>query len=255
MKMILFSLSICLCFSLGFANENSSKGMVALEHSAQKNQYLYLFFYKEQNPQTLQREQMLDQTIQTLEKVQAVKINVTDPQEQPIVQKFDVRRAPMPLVLVVAPNGAITGGFPLVFTKDQLKNAIVSQGMASSLKSLQDRKLVFLAIQNNKTQSNAMALKGIEEMRQDSRFQNAIDLIFIDPSDAREIPFLKQFDVAPNITQANTVFLAPPGDKIGKYIGATHKEQLVRDLQNAISPCCPGGCCPGGCCPGGCCGN
>jgi putative ABC transport system ATP-binding protein len=39
-------------------------------------------------------------------------INVGDPEESDIVNKFGVLAAPMPLALVVAPNGAVTGGFP-----------------------------------------------------------------------------------------------------------------------------------------------
>ncbi len=159
----------------------------------------------------------------------------------------------MPLVLVVAPNGAITGGFPGTFTSEQLRNALISPGMTSALEGLQNRKLVFLCIQNAQTNDNARALRGIEDMRQDPRFQNAVKMIFIDPSDTREVSLLDQFEVNKNTAQANTVFLAPPGNKIGKYVGETNKEQFVSDLQKASCGCCPGGCCPGGCCPGGCC--
>ena len=43
--------------------------------------------------------------------------HVADPAEKPIVAKFGVDRSPLPLVLAIAPNGAITKGFPNSSTK------------------------------------------------------------------------------------------------------------------------------------------
>ena len=37
-------------------------------------------------------------------------MNVTDPAQRPLVDRYHVERAPMPMVLCIAPNGAITGG-------------------------------------------------------------------------------------------------------------------------------------------------
>lgn len=243
-------LSLCLC--LGF----TSPASLIANSSLQDNSYLFLFFYKEKNPRTVQSEQIFDQTVQSLKvPVQSFKIDVTDPNQKGLVAKYGVERAPMPMALIVAPNGAITGGFPYTFTAEQLKNAIVSPAVAQVLNGLQNRKLVFICAQNDTTQNNEAAMRGVQEMHQDPRFSSAIESVVMNPSHAQDSEFLKQFGVNVQSPQAQTVFLAPPGDKINTYIGATHKDQLVTDLQNAVSGCCPGGCCPGGCCPGGRCGK
>ena len=52
----------------------------------------------------------------------------------------------MPLVLAVAPNGAITGGFPLKLTEQDVAGAFVSPGTAGCLKAMQARKLVLLCV-------------------------------------------------------------------------------------------------------------
>lgn len=251
MLLILLSLIPNFCYA-----SEPNNGMEALESASRNNQYTFLFFYKERNPRTEKAQQILYQALPSLNTpAKAYHVNLTDPKEQAIVTKFDVKRAPMPLVLVIAPNGAITGGFPSQITPDQLESAIVSNGMASVLKGMQDRKLVFLSFQNKQTRNNTNALHGIENLNNDSRFKNAVVLVLVDPQDKNEMKLLNQFEVDTNIAQATTIFLAPPGDKIGKYVGATSKEQFVSDLQKAVSCCCPGGCCPGGCCPGGCCGK
>ena len=50
------------------------------------------------------------------------------------MDKFGVSRAPMPLVLALAPNGAITKGFPIKFDEKQLREGFVSPCTAKCLK-------------------------------------------------------------------------------------------------------------------------
>ena len=155
----------------------------------------------------------------------------------------------MPLVLALAPNGAITGGFPGKFEEKQLLAAFASPATERCMKSLQDGKLVFLCIQNAKTKSNDAAMKGVNDFKADERFGHATTVITLDPTDKKEAAFLADLQVAPEITEATTVFLVPPGRPVAKYDGATDKQTLVDTLGKASTGCGPGGCCPGGCWP------
>ena len=53
-----------------------------------------------------------------------------------IVDKYGVSRSPMPLVLAIAPCGAITKGFTKTFDEDQLRTAFVSPCTAECMKAL-----------------------------------------------------------------------------------------------------------------------
>ncbi len=77
-------------------------------------------------------------------------MNIAETSEKAIVDKFDLERAPMPLVLAIAPNGAITGGFPTKFEEQQLLDAFATPGTEKLIKSLQNGKLVFVCVQNAK---------------------------------------------------------------------------------------------------------
>jgi hypothetical protein len=223
------------------------------QSSPNENKYRMIFFYKEQNEKTHNLQQVFDQAMLKMgSAAEFIKINIKDPANQALVDKYNLKRSAMPFVLIIAPNGAITGGFPS-FTEEQLQNAIVSQGTAKILKALQDRKLVVLALQNKKTANNAAAMQGVNDFKADPRFGSAVEIVVIDPSDVSEHKFLNTLSLDPNITQAQTVLIAPPAEILGKYQGQTTKKQFVDCVQNAASGCCPGGCCPGGCCPGGCC--
>lgn len=237
------------CF-ISLYGDNSS----AIQTAATENKHLYIFFFKEQNEKTMRLQSVFDQAVQKMgQQVKTLKIDVTDPTEKPLVDRFDLKRTPMPFVIVMAPNGAITGGFTS-FTEEQLTDSLTSDGAARCLKALQDRKLVLLCLQSGQTKNNEEALIGVNDFKADPRFSAATEVVMINPSDPREHKFLSQLSLDNSSPQALTVLISPPAQPIGTYQGPTSKEQMVSDLQKASSGCCPGGCCPGGCCPGGKCG-
>lgn len=252
--MLFLRLVLCLgllCSSSGlFAS--GENGVDAIESASKENKYLFIFFYKDTNEKTTQLQKVFDQTMQKLgEQSRWIKINSTDPNEKPMIERFNLKRSPMPFILVLAPNGAITGGFTS-FTEEQLMSSFTSVGAEKCLKALQDRKLVLLCLQNDQTANNDAALKGVNDFKADQRFTNATEIVMINPSDKNEHKFLNQLSLNTNPNQAITVLISPPAEIIGTYQGLTSKEQMVADLQKASSGCCgPGGCCPGGCCPGG----
>lgn len=228
----------------------SGAGMAAIRQAAEAGKYLFIFFSKTEDAQTLAMRKVFDAAVQkAADRANGLMVDITDAAEQAIVDKFDLERAPMPLVLVLAPNGAVTGGFPSKFEQEQLLDAFASPATENCMKSLQDGKLVLLCIQNATTKSNDAAMKGINDFKADERFGHATTVITLDPTDQKEAAFLADLQVAPQTTEATTVFLAPPGRAIAKYEGATEKQALVDALSKANTGCGPGGCGPGGCGP------
>ena len=221
----------------------------AIQEASSENKHLFIFLYKELNEKTLRLQNVFDQTMQKLgEHSKSIKIKANDPSEKTIIERFNLKRSPMPFVMVLAPNGAVTGGFPS-FTEEQLADSISSSGAASCLKALQERKLVLLCLQNTQTTHNEAAFKGVRDFQADPRFVNATEIVVIDPSSEKEQKFLNQLAIDTHSLQATTVLISPPAEVIGIYQGPITKTQLVSDLQKATSGCCgPGGCCPGGKC-------
>ena len=245
MKFILFSLLIFAATSRLFTEQ----GMPSIEQATQKNKHLFIFFYKDQNERTLRSQKVFDQVSEKIgDQAIFIKVKANDPSENPIIEKFNLKRSPMPFVLALAPNGAVTGSFSS-FREEQLIDSLVSPGMASCLKVLQDKKIVFLCLQNEQTRNNETALYGVKDFKADSRFGGAAEIIMINPSDIQEQNFLNQLAIDTHSNEATTVFIAPPAETIGQYKGATSKDRFISDLQNAVSGCCgPGGCCPNGKC-------
>jgi hypothetical protein len=233
--------------------EAQGAGMTALAKASNANKYLFIFFSKADDAGTLAMRKVFDDAMaKSADKADTVALKVGDPAEKQIVEKFGVAAAPMPLVLAVAANGAVTKGLPLKFDEKALSEAFASPGMEKSLKALQDRKLVLLCVQNKSTKDSAAAMKGAEEFAGDKKFaaDTGIEtvVIQIDPADAAEAKFLTQLKIDPKTNQAVTAFIAPPGVVLTLTKGPTTKDAFMETLKKAMS----GGCGPGGCGPGGC---
>ncbi len=230
----------------------AGKGMAAIAHAAAGGKYLFVFFWKEQNPQTDVMWSVLQLAMGKFGDVaELVAVHVADPAEKPIVARFGIDRSPVPLVLALAPNGAITKAFPRTLDEKQLSQAFVSRGTAECLKALQARKLVLVCVQSRSPYVRQASLpQGVADFAADARFAQATEIVSVDPADPAEASLLQDLQVDSRVGAQTTVFLAPPGSVVGKFVGAVSKEQLVAALQAARStPCAGGKCGPGGCGP------
>jgi hypothetical protein len=230
---------------------NRKSAMDLMEQAAKDNKYLFGFFWKSDDEKTAAMKKVFEEAVAKVsERANTAIVRVTDSAQREIVKKFGLDRAPMPLALAIAPNGAVMGGFPGEFTEEALVNAFGSPSTEKCMKSLQDGKLVFLCVQNDSTKLNAEAFQGVQEFKALAQYATFTEIVKLNPSDAAEASFLADLKIDPQTKVAVTAFLAPPGVVIAEFEGATQKDQLVSALLQANSACGPGGSCgPSGCGP------
>lgn len=227
---------------------DTNKGMAAIARAQSSNRYLFLFFLSAQDEPTLAMWNVFQTAMsKAANRADSLAIDILDPNEQPVVTHFNVSRAPMPLVIALAPNGAVMGGFPTTFSEAQLLGAFGTPAMEQALRGLQMQKLVFICIQNQQTQSNEAALYGVNEIKADPQFAQATEVVFLNPADPNEARFLAQLEIDPTVTAAQTVMMAPPGSVLGKFMAGTTKSMILSKLQSS-GACGPGGVCAGGKC-------
>ncbi len=227
---------------------SQGKGVAAMDAAAENDKYLFVFFWKTNDEKSRAMGKVFNSAIDKMkDRADRVSIHVTDSAEKTFVKKFGVSRAPMPLVVAMAPNGAITGGFPIKFDEKQLQECFVSPCTEKCLKSLQDGKLVLLCVQNEKTQFTQVAMTAAESFKADARYAKATEIVSLNPEDQAEATFLNDLKVDPLTSKAVTVVLAPPGRPIASFVGAVTKAQIVAKVK--AGPCAGGKCGPGGCSP------
>ena len=213
--------------------------------------YAVLLFHRKGDDSSAVREAVKKVVDESKGRAEAVEAEVSDPASAGTVSKYSVSRAPLPLVLAVAPNGAVTGGFPGKCDPKALSEAMFGPKAATCLKTLQEGKVVLVCVQNATSKNAEAALKTVSEFKADQRISEFAESVVIDPADQAENGFLGKLRVDPKSGVATTVLVVPPGRIVGTYTNLVTKEAMFADLARAMqgSTCGSGGCGPssGGC--------
>jgi hypothetical protein len=215
----------------------------AIAEASATNQFLGLIFYEMQDASLTG----LSSSIETFNKSQAKKVIVykallSDPVNKEIADKYGIQvGGDLPLVLIIAPNGAITGGFPKTVTADQLNRSVgISDLILKTIKPLQENKVALVALQNSATKFSAESWAGVKDFANDSQYKQFVVAVKADPSANGSQEFIKQCQLIAPLTEATVVVLLPPG-KIGKVLtGKVTKADILKSLQacTAGSGCC-----------------
>ena len=230
---------------------SKSQLATAIDEAAKADKYMFVFFYKDEDQATeAARKSFEAAAAKFADRAASATVNAADPAERTMVTRYGLTRSPLPLVLALAPNGAVTRSFTGEVTDAQLETAFVSSGMQKCLKGLQERKLVFVCFQNGQTQHNIEAMLGVRDFAADPQYAARTEIITLDPTDAAEKSFIETLKLDLATDQATTVMMAPPGKIVGAYTGATSKDVFVAAAKGAASGCAPGAkCAPGKCGP------
>ena len=173
---------------------------------------------------------------------------VSDPSEAEFVAHYEIDRAPLPLTLVFAPNGAIVRAFAgKVVAKADLSAAFASPAFAQVMKEMQAGKLVLLCVQGKQTQHNAESLAAARAAAADKRSDGAVVVVTAAPEDSANTDVLKPLKADATLKDATVFILTPPSTLAGKGVGATSKEAVWDAIVKCASACSSGSCGSGGC--------
>jgi hypothetical protein len=232
---------LAICGATSFAAPFDAKS--ALSEASAGDQFLFLTFYKVKDASLTS----MTSTIAAFKKSSSKKIALFDaaidnPVNKEIADKYGIYAGQLPLLLVIAPNGVVTGGFPANVTADQLKQSVsISELMLKVLKPLQEQKVVLVALQNSATKLNTESWAGVVDITNDTDYKQQVSAVKADPAAAGSQDFIKQCQLIAPLTEATVVVLLPPG-KIGTVLsGKTTKADILKALHEctAGSSCCP----------------
>lgn len=217
------------------AAASSSQAQQAVAQASAQGKFSFIVFYREDNDLTRAMAQVVTaKTTARPDFAVATFVQITDPANAQLVKQFSVARAPMPLTLVTAPNGAVTGGFPQRVAEQQLDSAFVTPAMSHCIKSMQAGKIVFLCLQ---TTLDVKVSQGVAHFLSDPQYKDRATIVTARWDDPAEAELLKELKIGVQPGQADTAFFAPPGVLVGVFGPAVTKTELATALKKA-GQCC-----------------
>lgn len=217
------------------AAPKSSQAEAVIRAAAQKGRYVFVTFYKRNSAASTKM-------LADVKKIQSklsrrasfTTVDVGNSAHRALVQRYGVNRSPIPLTIVLAPNGAVTAGFPTAIKKTDFSAVFVSKGKAEVLKTLQYQKLAVVCLQNTKTKHNKESLEAARGLVSEMGFSGASRIVQIDPKNRAEAGFLREFKVNTGSREAQIVIIAPPGTVLGRFSGAVSTDRIVASLNQTL---------------------
>jgi len=221
----------------------------AIAKAAEGGRYAFVLFHRSDGSSDNPLQAPFDQAKAELEpRAEFLTVDVSKGTDAQLIGKYGVDRAPLPVILALAPNGAVTKAFTELADATALRKAFVSPVTAQMLKALQDGRLVALCVQGENTQHNQESMAAAREFAADGSLGGQAEVVRLDPGDRDEAPLLEQCKLSPTLEEASIVLLVPPNMLIATVSGATTKAKLLGALQQGLSSCGSGsGCGPSGC--------
>lgn len=230
------ALLCCALSPLTAAAQSNGSAADALSAAAQQQKFAFVLFWKQQDTAT----DAVYQSLQThlaahADRATSVAVQVTDPANRDIVGQFNVSRAPMPLVLAVAPNGAVTAAYQSELTAQQVSEAIVTPAVANCLKGLQDGKAVLMLV--HPQADTQQAPQGARQFLADPQFSKRTTFVRLVSTNPAEGDFLKKLGLTQQDATGCVAMMAPPGVFVGKFPLGVSGQELAKKL-HAAGKCC-----------------
>lgn len=234
-RSVLFSLLIC-------ASLAAVEPLEAIRQAGVDGKYTLICVWRDNKPETQDFRRRFAE-VAAAEKARAVIIDAKsdfDDATIGLTRALQLQRAPMPLVLAIAPNGAVTKAFPKIPT-DGFASAFVSPTLASCLKAMQDNRMAVVCV------GGASLAGSAETQATATAFVNQADkatyraLVAVDPAAAGEL--FKILDLPVKIDAAMIVLLVPPGQQLASFRHPVSMTEINAALAKAISAGCGPWCC------------
>ncbi len=174
-------------------------------------------------------------------KSEVIQMIRSDDANKQFVEKNKLSGAPLPMILVLASNGVVAGGYRHdQATSEKLVALVPSPKKAQVLLALDEGKPVFLVVSKKSMSAKKAVMSKCETACSDMK-DNA-KIIEVDFDDKNEKNFLNEMKISQITGEPATYVINAQGQIAGSFTGVTESKTLVATAtKRASSGCCPSG--------------
>lgn len=211
-----------------------SQGEQQIAASSKAGHFSFILFYRTNDRLTQAAYQTLKTEVGKRKNMAILPVRLDNADERGLIERFDATRAPMPSIVALAPNGAVSGVFSQQIKPEEIEGAIITPGYAQCVKAMQDNRIVLLCVQ---PESRAFVPQGVQQFQADRLYRERTQLVSIRANDPAEARFIQQLRLKTDATTPQVVFMAPPGVLLGAYDSNVTHAVLTETLVKA-GKCC-----------------
>lgn len=163
-------------------------------------------------------------------------------ENQKLVERYRLLGAPVPLILVIAPNGVVAGGALLKdLTAEMLVKTIPTPKKTEMLMGLH-QKMAVLVVFSKKTMVEARSAVYEACSEATRRLDRKVTTVVVDMDDKAEKRWREELNVGLREPLPVTVVFNAKGQKTQVFRAVMSADDLVKAITKKVE-CCPGGSC------------
>ncbi len=204
---------------------------------------VFLIVSEGASPQLATARSVANQARELAPGTSVLELDRGDPAAAATVRRYRLGSVPVPMILVIAPNGVAAGGArPEATTAARLAAMIPGPGKAAYLKALEERKAPLLVFTRASMPERAGAVQAARAAV--GALKGAAVAIEVDLDAAPEAAFVKELRVDAKTTVPWVAVYNAKGRPTATYTGVPKVEDLATAATKEVeAPCCPGGQC------------
>ncbi|MFW5830159.1 MAG: hypothetical protein ACOCXA_07855 [Planctomycetota bacterium] len=174
--------------------------------------------------------------------VATTRLDLDDGDQQALIDDLDLGQIDTPIVVLVAPNGAITWGDPQAVDVDAVRSSLLPATDQAIIRAFQQQQGALICIETGDAKQDANARSGVDAAMALDVVSEAVDKITVEPGMAGRDALLKALRLPAEPDQPITMLLVPPGRIAGQIKGPTERDAVLGLILQAMNS--GGGCCP-----------
>jgi len=211
-------------------------GADGLKRDGESDQYTYYVFYRNDDSLTRRMQSAVESHVKDYaDQAGWQKVHVHSKDDSAVVEKFDARRLPLPSVIGVAPNGAVTCIYHRNVSTAQLKRSILSPRYADVVLALQNGKIAVVSLLPDEAAEPSSAASNFLKSED---FADRSEHIRVSACDPQEKDFFARVKVSTDLEQPKTILFAPPGRHLGTFDEDTTFDVLAEKVHSSGSCNC-----------------
>ncbi len=212
-----------------------------IEKANKKGQVVFLAVTEKGNSQNQEALNIAKKAQKLYSKSAVLELDRSNTANKELVQKYRLAGAPVPLVLVIAKNGYVTGGAPLQgLSADALVGMVPTPKEELLIKALNEGNSAFVIFSKKSDEKNKKQMEACQSACQS--MSNKAKTVFVDIEDKNEKSFIAKFNIDKNAIFPITFVINGQGQVTSMLNGITEAKSLVEAANKKVSS----GCCPPG---------
>jgi hypothetical protein len=208
-----------------------------IEKANQKGQVAFILVTDGAQSNVDTAKNVLKDTVKQAKRSTMVELDRSNPDNADIVVKYKLASIPVPMVMVLNPNGVISGAVqPDQLTTAALLKMVPSPKKLEVMKALTDGNAVFITVSRKDMKSLDSVSDSCAAACQKASGKSVC--VNIDMNDKDEKVFLTELKIDPTAAEPVTIVANPQGQIAAQYTGEVKVADLVTSMTKKVGGCC-----------------